>query len=103
MFCAGFPSEGGWLWEMAWRYGTGTAFRRRTGLDYAVMMRHEHVNTAAEIESCVRYFFDDVSLFRFPIRMRSLSLYTFVLATGAHKARCSQFLTARGDAIGSTP
>lgn len=103
VFCAGFPSEGGWLWEMAWRYGTGTAFRRRTGLDYAVMMRHEHVNTAAEIESCVRYFFDDVSLFRFPIRMRSLSLYTFVLATGAHKARCSQFLTARGDAIGSTP
>jgi SAM-dependent methyltransferase len=95
VFCAGFPSEGGWLWEMAWRYGTGTAFRRRTGLDYAVMMRHEHVNTADEIESCVRYFFDDVSLVRFPIGLRSLSLYTFVLATGARRARCAQFLTAR--------
>ena len=98
VFCAGFPTEGGWLWEMAWRYGTGPAFRRRTGLDYAVMMRHEHVNTADEIESCVRYFFRDVSLFRFPIRMRSLSLYSFVLATGAHRARCAQFLAARRSA-----
>ena len=95
VFCAGFPTEGGWLWEMAWRYGTGTAFRRRTGLDYAVMMRHEHVNTADEIESCVRYFFNDVSLFRFPIRTRSLSLYSFVLATGPDRGRCSQFLAAR--------
>lgn len=99
VFCAGFPSEGGWLWEMAWRYGTGTAFRRRTGLDYAVMMRHEHVNTADEIESCVRYFFNDVSLYRFPTGMRSLSLYTFVAATGANRARCSQFLAARREGV----
>ena len=99
VFCAGFPSEGGWLWEMARRYGTGTAFRRRTGLDYAVMMRHEHVNTADEIEGCVRYFFNDVSLQRFPTGMRSLSLYTFVAATGANKARCSQFLAARREGV----
>jgi SAM-dependent methyltransferase len=92
VFCGGFPTEGGWLWQMAWRYGTGAAFRRRTGLDYAVMMRHEHVNTAEEIENCVRYYFHDVAMVRFPIQLRFLSLYTFVLATGPHRTRCSQFL-----------
>ena len=95
VFCAGFPSEGSKLWEMAWRYGTGPAFRRRTGLDYAVMMRHEHVNTAEEIESCIRYFFRDVSIARFPLPTRHLSLYTFLRAAGADKERCARFLESR--------
>jgi SAM-dependent methyltransferase len=95
VFCAGVPSEGGRLWELAWRYGTGTAFRRRTGLDYAVMMHHEHVNTADEIESCIRYFFRDVSIARFPLPALSLSLYTFLSATGADKERCARFLESR--------
>jgi hypothetical protein len=95
VFCAGFPTEGGWLWEMAWRHGTGAAFRRRTGLDYAVLMRHEHVNTADEIESCVRYFFRDVSIARFPMQTRSLSLYTFLRAAIVDKDRCAGFLASR--------
>lgn len=95
IFCAGVPSEGGWLWEMAWRYGTGTAFRRRTGLDYAPMMRYEHVNTVDEIENCIRYFFRDVAIARFPLPARSLSLYTFLRATGADKERCARFLEYR--------
>jgi len=78
VFCAGIPSEGAWLWKMAWKYGTGLAFKRRTGLDYAVVMRHEHVNTAQEIEACVRYFFADVTVKRFPLPFKPLSLYTFV-------------------------
>ncbi len=95
IFCAGIPSEGGWLWEVAWRYGTGIAFHRRTGLDYEVMMRHEHVNTAAEIENCIRYFFYNVSIVRFPLPILSLSLYTFLRAIDANKDRCSSFLESR--------
>ena len=95
-FCAGIPSEGGWLWEMAWRYGTGMAFRRRTGLDYTPMMHYEHVGTPAdEIETCIRYFFRDVVITRFPLPARSLSLYTFLRATGTDKERCARFLECR--------
>ena len=82
VFCAGIPSEGAWLWRMAWKYGTGPAFKRRTGLDYAVLMRHEHVNTAQEIEACIRYYFTDVTLKRFPLPFKPLSLYTFIEARG---------------------
>jgi len=82
LFCAGIPSEGAWLWEMAWKYGTGLAFKRRTGLDYAVLMRHEHVNTAQEIEACIRYCFTDVTVKRFPLPLKPLSLYTFIQAKG---------------------
>jgi hypothetical protein len=95
VFCAGIPSEGGRLWEIAWRYGTGASFHRRTGLDYAVMMRHEHVNTATEIESCVGYFFRDVRVTRFPLRPLPLSLYTFLRAIKVDKRRCIRFLEFR--------
>ncbi len=44
---AGIPSEGGFLWGLAWRCSTGLSYRLRTGLDYGVLMRHEHVNSAA--------------------------------------------------------
>lgn len=80
VFCAGIPSEGGLLWRLAWTLGTGPAFRRRTGLDYAVLMRHEHVNTAREIEACVRRQFRQVRVRRFPLPLRTLSLYTVITA-----------------------
>lgn len=96
IFCAGVPSEGGWLWEMAWRYGTGPAFHRRTGLDYAKVMQHEHVNTVDEIEACVRYFFEEVTVERFPLNAKSLSLYTFLRAGRPRQQICAAFLASRG-------
>lgn len=95
VFCAGVPSEGGWLWEKAWQYGTGPAFRRRTGLDYATVMHHEHVNTVDEIEDCVRYFFEEVSVVRFPLNAKALSLYTFLRASHPIQPRCVDFLGTR--------
>jgi hypothetical protein len=95
VFCAGIPSEGGRMWEWAWRYGTGTAYRRRTGLDYEVVMRHEHVNSAPEIEACVRAFFREVTIARFPLPALSLSLYTFIRATGADTEACRRFIESR--------
>src|SRR5207244_13139234 len=50
-------SEGALLWTLGWRFTTGLEFRLKYGLDYGVLMRYEHVNTAAEIESVLRIFF----------------------------------------------
>lgn len=55
------PSEGTALWTLGWKLTTGLEFRWRYGLDYAVLMRHEHVNSANEIEMVLRHFFGNVS------------------------------------------
>ena len=54
------PSEGTLLWTLGWKLTTGLEFRLKYGLDYGVFMRHEHVNTAAEIEGVLRVFFKNV-------------------------------------------
>ncbi len=108
VFCAGIPSEGAWLWRMAWQYGTGPAFRRRTGLDYAVLMHHEHVNTAQEIEACIRHFFSDVTVKRFPTPFKTLSLYTFIeargpVSMGVNEAMGTDPKTGTDPILGSVP
>ena len=45
-------------------------------------MRHEHVNTAQEIEACIRHYFSEVTVKRFPTPFPPLSLYTFMEARG---------------------
>ncbi len=57
---AAVPSEGTLLWKLGWKLTTGIEFRLRHGLDYGVVMRHEHVNTGSEIESVLRALFTDV-------------------------------------------
>jgi len=56
----GIPSEGTILWRIGWGLTTGMEFRARHGLNYGVLMRHEHVNTAKEVESVLRFFFKKV-------------------------------------------
>ena len=73
------PSEGGFLWKLGWMCTTGLEFRLRHGLDYGLMMAHEHVNDAAEIEVLVRALFEDVQVKSFGIG-RQLSLYRFLAA-----------------------
>ena len=66
IFQAAIPSEGGLLRYLAWRYGTGLAFKRRFGLDYRVIMQHEHLNKAKEIEATIGQFMKLRTLQRFP-------------------------------------
>lgn len=82
VFRAAFPSEGGMLWGLAWRFTTGLEFRLKHGLDYASLMRHEHVNTAAEIIGVLRHFFERVEISRFPAGGKHLSFYTAAEASG---------------------
>jgi hypothetical protein len=55
------PNEGTWLWKLGWKLSTGLEFRIRFGLDYGILMRHEHVNTAREIEEVLKHFYSKVS------------------------------------------
>ena len=76
---AAIPSEGGFLWKLGWMCTTGLEFRLRHGLDYGLMMAHEHVNDAGEIESLVRALFEDIEVRSFGLG-RQLSLYRFLAA-----------------------
>jgi len=79
------PNEGHWPWTLAWRIGTGLEFRMRYGLDYGVMMRHEHLNTADEIASEVRAAFGSVQERCFGVS-RTLSLYRVLIAGSPRRA-----------------
>jgi len=87
------PSEGTLLWTLGWKLTTGLEFRLKHGLDYGALMRHEHVNTAKEIEEVLRHFFRDVTRRVFGIS-RGLSLYQFYECRQPDLARCRQSITA---------
>lgn len=76
---AAIPSEGGLFWKLGWMFTTGLEFRLRHGLDYGLMMAHEHVNDAREIETLVKALFEDVEVKSFGVG-RQLSLYRFITA-----------------------
>ena len=76
---AAIPSEGGLLWKLGWMLTTGLEFRLRHGLDYGLMMAHEHVNDARDIETLVQGLFEEVEIKSFGFG-RQLSLYRFIAA-----------------------
>ncbi|NQY03951.1 MAG: methyltransferase domain-containing protein [Halieaceae bacterium] len=88
-FSAGIPTEGGALWYLAWRFGTGIPFYLRHGLDYGPYMRHEHVNTAKEITEVLRYCFRHVDVQRFPVNAFHGSFYSFLECSDPVLDRCS--------------
>jgi hypothetical protein len=94
-FRAGFPSEGGMLWELSWRLTTGIEYRLRRGLDYGAIMRHEHLNTASEILMLLRHFYEHVEVFRFPLPFDHLSFYTTAIARQPRLDRCRSFNALR--------
>jgi len=87
------PSEGTPLWTVGWMMTTGLEFRLRHGLDYGVLMRHEHVNTAAEIELLLRHFFKSVDRSVFGLS-RALSLYQFYACGSPDLQRCREYLAS---------
>lgn len=93
-FRAGIPSEGTILWRLAWKNTTALAFRRRYNLDYEVLMRHEHVNSAREIEDVLRYFFSEVDGSVFGL-VRSLSFYQFYACARPRLDKCRTYLEGK--------
>lgn len=95
VFQAGIPSEGGFLWWLGWRATTGITYGLRNRLDYGVVMRHEHVNRAREIEALVCHVFRDVRRVRFPTPFLQGSLYTYLEARVPDLERCRAILERR--------
>lgn len=89
---SGIPTEGGLMWYLAWRFGTGSAFWIKYRKSYATFMRHEHVNNADEITAVMRIFFDDVSVSRFPTPFKHGSFYTVLRSRGPNVSAAWQYL-----------
>ncbi len=95
VFHASIPNEGTWLWTLGWKLTTGLEFRIKHGLDYGELMRHEHVNTAAEIEEVLKYFFRDVQCKVFGLN-KSTAFYRYYACAQADTVRCQQYLDQKG-------
>lgn len=85
------PSEGSPLWALGWRCTTGLEFRLRHRLDYGVLLRYEHVNTAHEIRGILDHFFEDLQFRVFGLSL-ALSIYQVILCAAPRIERCRQYL-----------
>ncbi len=85
------PSEGTPLWTLGWKLTTGLEFRIMYGLEYGLLMQHEHVNTAREIEQLLRYFFSSVEC-KVLGMSRFLSLYQFYACKHPHLEKCRKLV-----------
>ncbi|MEP6924658.1 MAG: class I SAM-dependent methyltransferase [Pyrinomonadaceae bacterium] len=90
----GIPSEGTILWRLGYTFTTGLEFRLKYNLNYDVLMKHEHVNTAQEIEDVLRYFFSKVESSFFGIA-KHLSLYQFYACSKLRLDNCMNYLKGK--------
>lgn len=70
------PNEGTILWKLGWKLTTGIEFKLKHGLDYEILMKHEHVNTADEIEQVLAFFYNKINCSVFGIH-KKLGFYRF--------------------------
>ena len=87
----GIPNEGRFLWRFGYLNTTGREFKKKYGLNYEICMKHEHVNTADEIEELLRYFFDDINVKLYGIG-KELSFYRYIECKKPNKERAKQFI-----------
>jgi|TARA_B100001964_G_C14240638_1_gene604820 hypothetical protein len=87
------PNEGRLLWTLSWKLTTGLEFKIKYGLDYGLLMSHEHVNQALEIEELLDYFFRDISC-KFLGMTKSLSFYQFYMCKSPRMSRCHGCLSS---------
>lgn len=70
------PNEGTFLWTLGWKMTTGLEFKLKHGLDYGILMKYEHVNTAKEIDEVLNYFYGRNACFTFGLGKR-FAFYRF--------------------------
>lgn len=70
------PNEGTFLWKLGWKLTTGLEFKLKYGLDYEILLKYEHVNTADEVEHVLSYFYDDIKCSCFGIN-KKIAFYRF--------------------------
>jgi hypothetical protein len=84
------PNEGTLLWRMGTMV-TGFEFRRMHGMDYQLLMRHEHVNTADEVEAVIRYFFKQTEVAVFGLNRR-FAFYRFICGKEPDLEKAREYL-----------
>jgi len=87
------PNEGTPLWKLGTKV-TGHEFKKKYGLRYEVLMRYEHVNTAAEIEQVLSVFFTSLRCKVFGIS-KGLGLYRFYECSNPAVDVAAKFLQQR--------
>ena len=80
-FIVEIPAEGEFLWWLGWRFTTGIGFWLKYKLDYGVIMRFEHVNTAQKILISLKKYFNVVNLKSFPFNFKNWRLYIHIVLT----------------------
>ena len=84
IFQAAVPCEGELAFYCGWRFGTGLSFLLKYGLDWGVIMRHEHVNNFKEVTEVIKFYFKDItikrSLFPFFLKTKHASFYAYIEA-----------------------
>ncbi len=90
------PNEGTPLWKLGTKV-TGHEFKKRYGLKYEVLMRYEHVNTAADIEGVLKVFFERARCKVFGL-CKSLGFYRFYECSQPKLDAAREFLQNRGTA-----
>lgn len=74
------PNEGSFCWKMGWKLTTGIEYKIKYKLDYGLLMKHEHVNTADEIDQLLNYFYNNVKCNYWGIS-KKLGFYRFYVCS----------------------
>ena len=90
-FISSIPSEGGFLWGLAWRIGTGLEFKLRYNLDYSNLMRHEHINSCFEILKFLKIVFEKVKVYKFGLG-NHFSLYQCIKCSDPRQQIVDKFI-----------
>jgi len=91
IMCASIPNEGRFLWKLGYKLTTGLEFKRKYKLDYEVIMRYEHVNTADEIETILKFFYKKVQRKLFGIN-KTFAFYRYYECSEPLIDKANQFL-----------
>jgi hypothetical protein len=85
------PNEGTFLWKLGWQLTTGIEFKLKHGLDYEILMKYEHVNTADEIEEVLKYFYGKIKCSCLGIN-KKIALYRFYECSQPNTEIANDFL-----------
>lgn len=87
-----YPSEGSFLWYFSSRYISGLNFFLKHRLNFDTFLKHEHVNSAVEIEEIFKLLFEKIKIKRFPFNFFHLSIFSYIEATNPKLEICQQII-----------
>ena len=80
-FIVQIPAEGEFLWWLSWRLTTGLDFWLKYKLDYGVIMRFEHKNTAKNIISLLDKYFYILNSYSYTFNFKNCRFYIHLVMT----------------------